>query len=75
MVSGHITRFVGQAAKVESRALAGDRGDTRRIELQLVELPLMIERLAVEQGTDDLHHLGRAGVARAAGNCFAGHVG
>ena len=68
-------RVFGQAAEIERRALAGNGLHVWRRQLQLVELALVVERVAVEQRLQNLHHLDRAVIAWLGGQHFARHVG
>ena len=74
-LGGAFARLMAEAAEIEGGAFAGQCGDARRVELEVVKIALEIERLAVEQGADDLHDLGRAGIAGAGFDLLARHVG
>ena len=60
-------RILAQAAEIQQRRLARERADARRIDLQLPEFAVMVERLAVQQRLQDMHRLDRAGVTRCGG--------
>ncbi len=67
--------ILGQAAEIERRRLARDGADARRIELELPELAVMVEALAVQHRLEDLHRLDGAAVARARRQHLAGQIG
>ena len=71
---GGITRGGAEATKIQRRAFATHRFDARGINLDLVMLALVIERLTVQQCFEDFHRLYRAGVTRLARHRFAGQV-
>ena len=72
---GAFAGLMGQAAEVKGGAFAGNRRNTRRVEFQIIKLPLMVDGFAVQQRANDFHHLGRTGIARAALDLLTRHVG
>ena len=71
---GGFPRVFGEAAEIERGCLARDGGDARRSEFEIVELALMVDRLAVEELAQDGHGFHGAGVARGGGQGFAGEI-
>ena len=74
-LGGRRARILREPAEVELGGLARNRADTRRIQLQLPEIPVMVQRLAVQQRLQYAHGFDRARIARARRQLLAGHVG
>ena len=64
LLGGDRARVLRETAEVEERRAPRDGAHGGRLELELVELAAVANRLAVEQRAQDLHALARALVAR-----------